>query len=154
MIDFQVRGAAELRAAARQLRIEQKALRAGAVKAIERGVRKLRVTIPAAAGQLPSGYATVMAADVRVSTSVRLSGRDPVVGVKVWAPGKGGGTHRDVEAIDAGVLRHPLFGDRGRWYAQVVRPSFASEPFQDAKPAILDELENDWNDMVSRVERG
>lgn len=154
MIDFQVRGAAELRIAARQLRIEQKALRAGAVKAIERGVRKLRVTIPAAAGRLPSGYATVMAADVRVSTSVRLSGRDPVVGVKVWAPGQAGGGNRDVDAVDKGLLRHPLFGNRNRWYAQAVRPGFASDPFAEAKPAILDELEKDWNDMVSRVERG
>lgn len=154
MLDLQVRGAAELRAAARQLRIEDRQLRAGATRALERGVRKLRRTIPEAAKRLPSGYAPVIAGDVKVSTSVRLSGRDPRISVRVWAEGKPGGSHRHLEDVDKGLLAHPLFGDRKHWYRQAVRPEFASGPFNDAKPAILDEIEKDWDAMVSRVERG
>jgi len=154
VFDLRVQGAAEIRAAARQLRLENAQLRRGAARALERGARKLRATIPAASGRLPSGYGPVMAADVKVTTSVRLASRDPSISVRVWAEGKPGGSHRDVEAIDAGALRHPLFGDRNHWYAQAVRPGFASGPFADVKPDMLDEIESDWNAMVSRVERG
>lgn len=154
MLDFQVRGAAQLRAAARQLGIEAAALRRGASRALERGVRGLRTSIPAAAARLPSGYAPVMAADVAVSTSVRLAGRDPSISVRVWAEGAPAGDHRDVTAVDAGMLRHPLFGNRDRWYDQAVRPGFASEPFANTRPDILAEIEKEWDQMVSRVERG
>lgn len=155
MLDLQVRGAAELRAAARQLKIEAAALRRGASRALERGVRGLRKTIPAAATRLPSGYAPVMAEDVTVSTSVRLAGRDPSVSVRVWAEGAPAKGHRDVAVIDEGNLRHPLFGRRKeRWYDQAVRPGFASEPFTASRPDILDEIEKEWNEMVARVERG
>lgn len=154
MLDFRIRGAGELRAAARQLGIEQKALRRGATRALERGVRGLRTAIPAAASRLPTRYGKVMAADVKVSTSVKLASRDPAISVKVWAEGGPSQDHRDIEKIDAGILRHPFFGDRERWYDQAVRPGFASEPFADARPQILTEIEKDWNDMVSRVERG
>lgn len=95
-----------------------------------------------------------MTADVKVSTSVKLASRDPAISVKVWAPGGPSEGNRDVETIDAGNLRHPFFGDRKRWYDQAVRPGFASEPFAAARPAILAEIEEDWNAMVSRVERG
>jgi len=155
MFDMQVRGAAELRRAALQLRVEDKELRRAATKALQRGVRKLRTTIPAAASRLPSGYAPVMAADVKVTTSVKLASRDPAITVKVWAEGKPHQDHRDVEKIDAGNLRHPTFGRRqSKWHDQAVRPGFASQPFADTRPAILDEIEKDWNAMVSRVERG
>lgn len=155
MLTLQVRGAAEIRAAARQLGAEAKQLRAGAAKALERGARGLRKTIPAAAARLPSGYAPVMAEDVRVSTSVRLAGRDPTIGVRVWAPGAPAKGNRAVEAIDGGNLRHPLYGMRKEpWYDQAVPPGFASEPFQEARPDFVREIADEWDAMVSRVERG
>lgn len=154
MFELEIRGAGELRRAARQLGVEDKALRRGAAKALERGVKRLRVSIPAAAGRLPSGYGPVMAADVQVSTSVKLASRDPAISVKVWAEGGRAADHRDVAQIDAGVLRHPFFGNRERWYDQAVRPGFASDPFAETKPAVLAEIEHDWDAMVSRVERG
>lgn len=154
MLDFQIRGAAELRTAARQLRIEQAVLRRGASRALERGVRGLRRTIPEGAKRLPGGYATVMAEDVTVSTSVRLAAREPSIAVRVKAEGGPSPGGRAVEAIDDGRLRHPLFGNRNRWYEQAVRPHFASEPFQDARPAIIAEIAKEWNEMVARVERG
>lgn len=156
MFELQVRGAAELRRAAAQLRVEDKALRRGAAKALERGARSLRTTIPAAALKLlPSGYGQVMADDVRVTTSVKLASRDPAVTVKVWAEGGAHPEHRDVSAVDAGTLRHPLFGRRRlAWYAQKVPAGFASGPFAALKPAMLQEIEKDWDEMVRRAERG
>lgn len=32
----------------------------------------------------------------------------------------------DIKRIDAGVTRHPLFGNRRRWYPQPVTPGFAT----------------------------
>jgi len=156
MFELEIRGAGELRRAARQLRIEDKALRAGAAKVLQRGVRGLRTTIPAASRQrMPSGYGPTLADDINVSTSVKLAGREPVIAVKVWAPGKAAPGNRDVEKIDAGILRHPLFGFRKKdWYDQKVRTGFASDPFQDTRPAILAEIEKEWNEMVTRAERG
>lgn len=155
MLDFRIHGAADMRAAARQLRIEHKALRAGAAKALERGVRGLRKNIAASASRLPSGYSQVMAADVKVSTSVRFGSVDPTIAVRVWAEGGPSKDHRDINAIDAGNLRHPVFGRRkDRWHDQAVRPGFASDPFAAMKPAILDEIQKEWDSMVSRVERG
>lgn len=155
MFEFEIRGLLELRAAAAQLRIEDKKLRSGATRALLRGVRGLRKTIPAAAKRLPSGYAPVMAEDVQVTASVKLAAKDPTIAVKVWAEGAPAKGHRDVENIDAGNLRHPLFGRRKKdWYDQAVKTGFASDPFQEARPDILREIEQDWNDMVTRVERG
>lgn len=153
MLFLEIKGAGEIRACARQLGIEERALRSGATRALMRGVRELRRTIPEAAARLPSGYAPTMAGDVQVSTSVRFAS-DPTISVRVWAEGGPAPGHRDVEAIDAGTLRHPFFGDRGRWYNQAVRSGFASDPFQATRPAVLAAIGDEWDAMVSRVERG
>jgi hypothetical protein len=63
---------------------------------------------------------------------------DPSVTVTGRAVGRR--KSRAVKAIDGGVLRHPLFGDRNQWVAQKVRSGFWSDPMNDGAPAIRAEI--------------
>ena len=38
----------------------------------------------------------------------------------------------DLQRLDDGRLRHPLFGDRGHWYSQPVKPGWWSDSLRKA----------------------
>ncbi|ODA89971.1 hypothetical protein ATY41_02720 [Leifsonia xyli subsp. xyli] len=42
----------------------------------------------------------------------------------------------DLEAIDRGRLRHPLYGNRNYWYEQQIAPGFFTETVQAETPRI------------------
>lgn len=110
----------------RELMAEIKA----AAKPMENEVRR---DLPA---YLPNRYAAVLAASlvVRPSQSTRGSG----AGLKLTGYAKGKGRRRQVNAIEGGILRHPVFGNRKVWIAQKVRPGFWSIPMERSrdKPAV------------------
>lgn len=151
-IEVTIRGGAEFPRCAAQLREEAKALRRNVVAGARRAVTPLQRDIRAAAGRLPSGYAPVMAGAVRVTTSVRLAGASPGVRLRVRAKGKR--EDRDVAAVDAGTLRHPVFGNRSNWSAQRVRPDFVTGPWEAMKPRVADELGDVLDAVRERIERG
>jgi hypothetical protein len=134
-----VTGSAELRAIAADVRRArdtelQKRLANGLRKAarpIDKNVRKsLSVFMPAS-----GGYAAVVTGAFRARVSIKLVGRGAAVTVVGTAKGKG--EKRDLAALDAGTLRHPVFGRyrrvRGQklarpWVAQGVPPGFFTKP--------------------------
>ena len=93
---------------------------------------------------MPDRYAETLGPDLAVTTAKR-TGKDPGVTLRVKGRAKG----RKVKRLDAGVLAHPLFGDRERWYAQTkaVRPGFADDPVRAAVPRVSRGIEA----AVSRV---
>jgi hypothetical protein len=42
----------------------------------------------------------------------------------------------DAARVNEGRLRHPLYGNRGHWYTQTVRPGFADETMRQVKVAV------------------
>lgn len=47
-----------------------------------------------------------------------------------------GTAQHNLRAINAGVLRHPLFGNRDHWFTTRVKPGFFSRPCEAAAPVI------------------
>jgi hypothetical protein len=100
---------------------------------------------------MPGGYAPVLAGSLLVKTSASVtSGR---VSVRVSAP-TGGKFGREVRQLEAGNLRHPLFGNRGFWYRQRVRRGFASVPLRATRPWIVKRIDSELAAIARDVERG
>lgn len=118
--------------------------------AVERGYRPVLVgMVPAF---MPSGYTPALSSDLEVKTSVRFAGANPGVTARISAP-TGGPKGRDVIALEAGRLSHPLFGDKSRWYRQRVRRGFASVPLKAIRPQIVREIDLELREVARDVER-
>lgn len=106
-----------------------KALKAAATTDVQDAVRD------EGAPTLPQrGGLAERAAAVRVSAKVRLSGRQ--AGVRIV----GRGRMKNLDALDRGTVRHPLFGDRAHWYPQTVLPGWWSRPITARAPQIRAKL--------------
>lgn len=109
---------------------------------------------------MPSGYERAFASSLKLTPQIRLvsSHRATIVGVGV-SRAKG----RDVEKLNAGVLRKPVFGRsrrlknggsyRNPWESQRIRVGWFSEPFERARPAALKQIEAAWNRVADKIER-
>lgn len=95
---------------------------------------------------LPNRYADVLNADLRLTVSVKTGVTDP----GVFIVGKPRGKNRKLNLINAGVLRHPVFGQHGvprsrwNWATQgepSVRPGWFDDPILRAKPEVRKEIE-------------
>jgi len=125
---FDVLGQDQLKILGAKLKVADKRLR------LDMGKEIRKVTAPlveelhkSAADTLPrsGGLAGVMA-----STPIRTSitnGRNGV-GVRLRAAGRP--PARSVASMDAGRLRHPVFGNRSTWVNQSVKPGWWSKPLE------------------------
>lgn len=142
---FDVTGGAEARYVAGKLykaagRELTKELRAGNRKA----TRPLEKAIKAEALEtLPrrGGYNRVMARAVKVS----ITGLGLKMRLRVYARGKA--ELRDVVAVNAGRLRHPVHGNRNVWRTTFVRPGFVWRPTD----RLVDDLEREALNAAERV---
>lgn len=116
-------------------------------RAVEAGYRPVLMgMVPAF---MPSGYAPTLAG----SLAIRTTSRRETVSVVVLAPTRGV-KGRAVRKLEVGVLRHPLFGNRRRWYDQRVRAGFASVPLKAVKPLIIRYIERELAEVKRNVEKG
>lgn len=149
MITSRVSGAVELRYIARVVRRQRVAgLKKELAAAQRRAFRPLLPAIKAEATTLPSGYAPIM---VR---SVRLSVRNQALETTAIVYAKGRIGERDVNAIDAGRLRHPLFGRRGRWFTTRVRAGFVDRPVRRLGNQIANESLDALERVAQEIARG
>lgn len=119
-------------------------------KELQKGVRNGAKKIPTAVKQavpdyMPSGYAPVLARSLQFRTKNLASG------LTVQATAKGNPRPRRITAIDAGTLRHPLWGNRRHWYAQRVRAGFFTEPAENSRDAVRAELEKVLHDVAEKI---
>jgi hypothetical protein len=148
----EVRGTENLRRAAAQLRAEADAMQHNIVDAVDKATSGfVSYVARQTPTYLPAGYAPVMARSLRQVTTTRL-GPDAGVSLRLYAVGRT--AERDVERIDLGVLRHPLFGNRLHWYGQKVTAGFVRNPFKAKRPDIVRAIDAALNDIRQRVERG
>lgn len=152
-VDLTVTGGRELDAAAARLAREarrfQRRVSQATRDAVQRSYRPVLVGMTPQF--VPNRYAAVLGPDLRVATTVSLSaGR---VTARVSAPGSGK-LGREVRQLEAGNLRHPLFGNRGWWYRQRVRRGFASVPLRAIRPHIVRQIDAELAAIKRDVERG
>ena len=137
------------------LRRDLKAIKAAGLgkdlsKGLRQAVKPLTPAIRAEAATLPTrgGYAAVMSKSVRARTSVKEDRLTALVSVTVYSAGKK--ERRDIVKVDAGVLRHPVYGRsrrlrrgvragtyiRNPWTSTAVRPGFVTRPIDDVGPRV------------------
>jgi hypothetical protein len=87
---------------------------------------------------MPNRYAETLDADLEIRVSQR-TGAD-TAGVVLM--GRGRTRARKVKRLEAGVLSHPLFGNREHWYNQTshVSAGFFSRPAEAAAPQIREAI--------------
>lgn len=75
------------------------------------------------------------------------TGRDP--GVRVVVGRKRGGARQ----ANRGEIRHPVFGDRGRWVTQRVQPGWFDDPAERSAPRIKRAVQGAMQDIVDEIVR-
>lgn len=86
---------------------------------------------------MPARYAGVLAGDLSVGAQ-RILASNPRVSIRARARGH----RRRVRQVDAGILHHPLYGDRDRWFRQTdgMRAGFFTDPCEKATPQIREHV--------------
>lgn len=140
-LEVSIDGAATLHRVAAQMRAQgNKDLSKGMSAALSRATNPVRVSIDReAAAAMPSGYVALLAGSLRHRTSRRASGNRAQVILTTFADGKK--ERREIRSLEAGALRHPLFGRKKRWYVTHIRPGFhkrgTENAMDDARDAML-----------------
>lgn len=132
--------ATELEYVARNLR---QAAQSGLLRELERAISDAAQPILAEVrsgldDHMPNRYAGVFGASLRVTTSKRLSARDTGVTIRA-APTT---PQRKVKRVEAGLLSHPVWGDRERWVTQTagMKPGFFSDPAKKSAPRVREAI--------------
>lgn len=149
-MDIKVTGAEEFGILARRLKeAGDKELRKELYAGINRSVKLLREDVKdAAEQQIPGRYGDILRSELKVSARKRAAGRNPAI----YLLGKAG--NRDVSSLNRGRLRHPLFGNRRRWYNQQIRPGFWSQTLVNDAPRVRAELIEAIRRVAAKIERG
>lgn len=136
-------------------------LRSALLKAVTGAVRPVGDEIRAGLGDhMPGRYAAELDADLRISTTTRLAGDDPVVGLR-GTPRSA--RNRALRRLEGGVLGHPVFGIRNKsnprmwaaWSYQEdgVTAGFFSGPAERAAPQVRDAIERALGDVAANAAR-
>lgn len=139
-------GAAQLAALAAALKAAgNKGLQRELSKGINSALKPLKAAVAQSAlAKLPSsGGLAARAAGIPVRT------RRNANGVRVVASGRGG--MKNVKALDAGSVRHPVFG-RNAWVSQSVTPGFWTEPTEALAPEVRAELMKAIDAVAKQIE--
>lgn len=120
-------------------------LRAELFKAIDEAAQPIEGDIRKAMPDfLPDRYAEVLDEDLAIRTSRRTGANTAGVRIIGTNRGRGGVQRRRVNRLNSGVLAHPLFGNRKRWYYQGagkgVTPGFFTTPAEKDAPVVLGKI--------------
>lgn len=89
--------------------------------------------------------------DLDVKTTVSPGSGSGDAFARVYARTRSGRA-RKLRSLDAGLLHHPLWGDREHWYRQPVGPGWFTGPAEDAAPQVRGELERALRDVAAKAE--
>lgn len=145
MIDVEVVGADKFARLSRALRdAGQKDLRRELQRGVQRATKPMkRAVSDALLDQMPkAGGLNRRLARRKLSTRT-MTGRDP--GVRIV--GKG------LKELDAGTVRHPVFGDRSRWVAQDVPAGVVSRALERERPQARAEIQRAVDSVIDDVIR-
>lgn len=107
---------------------------------------------------MPSGYEAVLASRLRAQSELM---RRPSRGVTVTVYAGGRSGRRDVERLERGTLRHPVYGRYRRlkdgtlyknpWSVTKIRPGFFSEPVRFSAPRAFKRLDVALGDVLQDI---
>jgi len=98
--------------------------------------------------ELPhSGGLAEQVASNRIATRSRLSGRS--AGVRITMTGR-----MSLSSLNAGRLRHPVFGNRSVWVQQSVPAHWFDDPVREDLPQIRQKIDGVMKDVARKIERG
>lgn len=152
MLQTDVGGRVQLRKVQGLLAGSDKQLQTALAKNTREAVAPIKREIPAEAQvRMPTRYGTVLAKAVKVSARVTAGTTIKAV-VKIAAKGKK--EPRDIKALDKGVLRHPLFGNRKHWYADAVRAGFVSDPIEWTRKRVVKGAQDAADQVANTIAKG
>lgn len=145
-----VRGADQLVDLGRALKDAPRELRKGLLAEIRReGKPAVEDVREAARSLLPkSGGLADLVARQSYGIRTRMSGRS--AGVRVTGTGR---SVRGLRSVDAGRLRHPVFGNRSVWVQQSVPPGFFSNTLADDAPRFRVGVQRAMEDTAQKIAR-
>lgn len=100
---------------------------------------------------LPNRYADLINADLHVFRRTHTTPDEAQVTVYARTEGH---AKRRLRRLDSGILWHPLFGQRGRWFEMGephVRPGWFSGPAEDATPRAREEIRKALDEVVRKA---
>lgn len=110
---------------------------------------------------IPANFESRFDTALETKVEVRLVASRRIT-IVFWARGKT--VNRDIKAINAGRLRHPVFGRNRRlkngtlqanpWVMQRIRPGLVDEPAERALPKAKQKIEDAINRVSQQIERG
>lgn len=116
---------------------------------VGRAVDPLKDRIPAALRpHLPDRYADTLSEELRIRHSASLGAAGDIAQVSVLASTT---RQRKLAQSDAGILFHPVFGDRRDWREQQVTPGWFTGPVEDAAPQVRDAIEAALDDVMEKA---
>lgn len=152
MPQVELQGAEQVDALVRRIRVhaDAKALRKELYQGLNRVTKGVRADMRASIGpSLPSrgGLAALMMAKASL-TSTASQGKN--AGVRIRARHKS----YDLKRLNAGRLRHPVFGNRRVWVEQTagINPGFLDDSFEKQKPEIAREVQRVLDDIARKIE--
>jgi hypothetical protein len=97
---------------------------------------------------MPSRYADVLASDLSV-TAVKRGGARASVTIQA----RGRVHRRQVQAVNAGILSHPLYGNRKYWFRQAdgMTPGFFTDAVVEAAPGIRADVQKAMDDVAAKI---
>ena len=147
--------AAEMAFVARRLRdAADGGLRKELGDAINRAAEPIAARIRADMPEyMPDRYAAILEAEVALTVYKFLSRID--AGVTIRASNRGM-KRRKIAVVNQGILRHPLFGDRDRWYQQGpegkgMKPGWFDQPAEESAPEVRQEIEAALEDTLLKI---
>jgi len=150
--ELRIVGADKFGAVAKALREAPKDLRRESYVAMARAVKPLTQAVKdATATYMPSAYGAEVARTIRVRTR-RRGGMNAGITLVGTAKTKSGKV-REFVRLNEGRLRHPLFGNRGFWYDQRIKPGFWDQPLEQNAEAVRKELLRVLEDIARRIEK-
>lgn len=149
-MDIRVEGAEKFSKLAKSLKAAgQKELQKELFAAVNRATKPMRAAAKKSAAQnLPrTGGLNKRVASARMSTS-RRSTRD--IGVRIVAKGMD-----QLELMDQGQVRHPVYGKRDRWTLQMIpnAKGWFTKPMEDGADDVRKELLTAIDEVAKKVER-
>lgn len=150
-LEVKIEGAATFTRVAAQMRAEaNKPLARQMGNAIAKAVEPVKASITReAAAAMPSGYTALLTGSLKHRISRRHAGQQAQVLLNTHADGKQ--ERRDIGSLEGGVLRHPLFGRKKKWYVTTVRAGFHKRGTENAMDEAVDALDEVVQDFAQRL---
>lgn len=167
-MEVRINGAVQLRQVAAQIKAAgDKGLAREMARALTKAVGPLDKAIEAEAHKtMPSGYRDVLTASLRHRRSTRTAAR--TASVRLTTTGAGTREQRDLIALNAGKLRHPVYGRSRRikrgprtgtaqpnpWSVTTIRAGFYDRGIEKAADTTERELLTVLDDFADRLAKG